>query len=313
MLPVQPGPHGYFEFDLAPGARTQLVAIVRNLGSARASYSIYSTDATTAPVGGVAYGQQNPPPAQTGAWVQPHVRQLTLDAGTSAQARFSVTVPAGAASGDYVAGVAGEAVSVGAAPSTTASSGVGVSFSTTSRVVVAVVMHVPGPRQGGLVVGQPRVEEQNGGRQLLLIPLDDDGNVLMKPSLDGRISRCAGGGPPLATISRQLDTFVPHTSVDYPYLFNQPLAPGCYVLDISARYEGGPLGTFHHQFQVGRTTATTGPNRGQAGEAHATTSHPRGVLSSVLIVLASGLAVAAGLLLLIFWRRRHRLSPAARP
>jgi hypothetical protein len=104
----------------------------------------------------------------------------------------------------------------------------GVTLLATTRVIVAVVIHVPGPAAPAARFGLPSVGLQQHRRQVFTIPIDDAGNMLMKPYLAANLRPCAGG-PVVLSLVRQLDTFVPHTSIDYPWYLNSLALPaGCY-------------------------------------------------------------------------------------
>lgn len=309
LLPVDPGPNGYFEFTLVPGGRRDFAVVVKNLSDAAASYPLYVAEAGTAPSSGVAYSQQQNAPGGTAAWVTIPAGPVTLAAQQNRQLTIGVTVPGGAAPGDYVAAIAAESPKPSVAQGSTGS-GTAVQLTTAARVVVAVVVHVPGPLHPSLTITQPVIRVENGGRQILDIPFVDDGNQLIKPHLQGTMTRCAGGAPEL-TIDRQLDTFVPHTTVTYAY----PLAPttlpaGCYRIELDASYAGGALGSFRGSVDVspqGPGTVTT-VNGGPGDSAlRKPTSPGRGtsavVLAGIGVMVALLTAILVTLLLLLRRRR----------
>ncbi|MDA8072694.1 MAG: DUF916 domain-containing protein [Actinomycetota bacterium] len=290
LFPVHPGPHGYFEYTLSPGAATSGTIVVHDLTGSAARYLIYVTTATTSPTGGVAYGEPEAHLSSPASWVQLPVGSVQVPAQGAVIVHFAVAVPGATAPGDYVAAL------VGQTPTPTASAPAsstkrGVRLLTTTRVIVAVVVHVPGPTAPAARFGAPSVGLQQHRRQVLTIPIADTGNVLMKPYLAGDLRRCSGGAPVLR-LARQLDTFVPRTSIDYPwYLNNQVLAAGCYraalALDLGAG--GTQLASYSGTFQVGVATTKVQLPPGQ---------HQPIVHSGVPVWLVPA-AGAAALLLLI--------------
>lgn len=252
LFPVHPGPRGYFEYTLSPGAAASGTIVVHDLTASPASYLVYVTGATTSPVSGVAYGQPEAHPPGTAAWVQLSVGSVHLPGKGAGPVHFTVTVPAATAPGDYVAALAAQTPTptATAPPSSTKR---GVRLLTTTRVIVAVVVHVPGPATPAARFGPPTVGLQQHRRQVLTVPIDDTGTVLMKPYIAGDLRRCSGGRPVLR-LARQLDTFVPSTSIDYPwYLNNRVLSAGCYratlTLDLGAG--GARLASYAGTLQVG--------------------------------------------------------------
>ena len=85
---------------------------------------------------------------------------------------------------------------------------------------MAVVVHVPGPVDTkSAKVGQLRVSVGNQG-QLLNIPLEYDGDVLLKPWMHFTVNDASGHT--LAQFDGQYDTFMPHTTFIYAYLLGAP-------------------------------------------------------------------------------------------
>lgn len=325
LQPLNPGPNGYFEATLAPGQQHTFSLSIKNLGSSTATYQLYPADGTTSSVTGVQYSQPTPPPTGTGSWIKLGTTGLTLPAGGGQTVSFVVTVPPGTGPGDHVGAVVG----AGAGPptqtsSTSNASGSGVALSVTSRVVVAVVIHVPTSSNVALQVGASAFGIESGGRQYLSIPLNDTGDLLFKPHLAGTVVPC-GSASPAFRFDRQLDTFVPHTAINYVY-FIQPnrLPQGCYTVDIRTDNTGKPLGSFHGNVQlnpVAAGTATT-VNLGGSGQAGLAAAHHKSSISTaviILIIVAVLLGAVVLLLLILLLRRKsdeqdddHEEAPAAR-
>lgn len=257
---MHPGPHGYFEYSLAPGATTTGTLLVANRSKQRATYDVYATGATTSPATGVAYGQAANSKTGTAAWVHVTQSTVTLTPGESTTVSFTVTVPANASPGQHVAAVGAQAPSP--APATDDSTGTGssVSFVTTTRVVVAVVVDVPGPAAVGLDIGKPAVKAPQHVRQLLSLPIASTGSLLVKPVLAGAIRPCGSNGSrALDSVHRQLGTFVPHTAIHYPWDLGHPLPTGCYAVALSLRATGVTKSQFTGDIRVGRAQAVGVP------------------------------------------------------
>lgn len=252
LTPVHPGPHGYFYYTLAPGQAATARVVIHDLTGSPARYLVYVTGATTSPVGGVSYGQPVTPPSGVVAWFRPSETTVDLGPGGAAAAQVRVVVPLGAQPGEYVAAIAAQS----SAPTVTTGRASGqrrFGFLVTSRAVVAVVVRVPGPMTPAATFGRPSVAAQQHRRQVLTIPVHDTGNQLMKPFLAGRVVACSGGKAVLR-LARQLDTFVPRTTVDYPWYLSTVLPAGCYrvALDLSLAQNGARLARYRGTLQVGR-------------------------------------------------------------
>lgn len=307
LLAVDPGPHGYFEPTLGPGGHRNLAVVVKNLSSAPASYSLYVAQASTGTSSGVAYSEQTAAPLGTASWLQVPAGPITLGPGQSRQLAFGLSVPPGTAPGDYVTAIAAGSPSPSISGASTGS-GAHVRLTVSSRVVVAIVVHVPGPLHPGLRITQPGVTQDSGGRQILDIPFVDDGNALVKPLLKGTVTACSGGVPAVS-IDRQLDTFVPRTSVTYTYsLAPTTLATGCYRIALHASYAGGALGSFVGSLTVSPQAAGSVTTiNGGPGDSHPHASGGGGPSALVLAgtgVIAVLLTAVLALLLVLMRRRR---------
>jgi len=254
LSPVNPGPNGYFQYTIAPGASTSGAFTVSNLTTTPTSYLVYVSDATTSPVSGVAYGQLETHPAGVPSWVQLSTGLLHLASKGASTVHFSVTVPKGTASGDYVVGLVAQTQTPTKIVKATTSSKTSATLITTTRVIVAAVVRVPGPIKPEASFGQPSIRIQQHRRQVLVIPIHDTGNVLMKPYLAGKLLSCSSGKTVL-NLDRQLDTFVPHTSIDYPwYLNNQVIPAGCYRANLTLANSGTVLASFNGTIHVASAT-----------------------------------------------------------
>ena len=305
---VDPGANGYFEANLSPGDTANFSVVISNLGATTETYRVYPADGTTAPVTGVAYSDAAARPAFAGSWITIAVPKVTLPPGGSQRVTFRVVVPAGAIPGDHVAAIASDSPSASEAIGKPSSGGASnVSLSVTSRVVIAVVIHIPGQTHVALQIGQPSFAIQNGGRQALLIPLNDTGDLLFKPHIIGTLTPCQSSAPAIQ-IDRQLDTFVPHTAIEYAYqIAFTHLPQGCYTLDLHTDYPSGPLGSFHGNLQLGPVAAGTATTvdlggGGQKGRAE----RRAGSIGVIVPGVASALLLGVILLLILFFVRRRR-------
>jgi hypothetical protein len=142
---------------------------------------------------------------------------------------------------------------------------------------------------------------------VLVVPLNDTGDLLFKPHLSGIVTPCQSTSP-ILQIDRQLDTFVPHTAIDYAYQISfTRLAQGCYTLDLRTDYPGGPLGTFHGNVQLGPVAAGTATtiNRGGQGQRGGTKSSTASI-GVIAPSVAIALLLGALLLLILFLLRRRK-------
>jgi hypothetical protein len=235
ILPVDGQP--YFVAHLRPGETFSSRVKVTNVGGVAGTARLYAVDATTGQTSGAVY---EPPEARrsgVGGWITLARRQLTLGPRQSAFVSFTVRVPSGAGPGQHLGGlVAAPALPVQTQVTRRGSR----SFRVTVRelAIVAVLVDLPGPALQRLAItgvsasGRP-------GYQTLLVDLRNTGDELVRGSGTIAISRAGSSGLVLARNFR-LDTFLPHTRIDYPlYLSRRRLAPGRYRAVFSLRYGDG--------------------------------------------------------------------------
>jgi hypothetical protein len=321
LLPIGTGPTGYYTYTLAAGQSVQGQIEVKNLDTQPETYPIYPVDATTSPVTGVSYGQDNTPPHGTAAWVHLSVQgSISLAAASSQVVNFTVTVPAGTGPGQWVAGISAQQPQAAyqPVPNANSSKGTQVGINVTTRAVVAIVVTVPGPQTYGIGLGQPQLITQNGQRQVLNLPIKSTGDMLMKPYLDDVITSCSNTSP-ILTLQRQLDTFVPRTSIQYPWYLQSPthlqiLPAGCYrVHEQMYQTEGGTqLANQTFTFNVTPTETKVNPTKGLPVKV---VSHHSGLPAWVWIIIGVGvlLLLLAALLLWRMYRKMRELSAGRKP
>lgn len=267
LVPANPGPKGYFEYTLSPGQSTDGSVLVRNPGGAPATFALYPTDAMTSTASGVVYGGLADTPEATGSWIDLATNRVVLAPGQAQAVPFHLIVPAGTLPGDYVGGFSAENP-IAVHQNGGGGGGGGVSFNVNTRVVVAVVVHVPGAAAVAIQLGKPALVAQNGNQQVITFPLDDTGGLLAKPTLAATVGPCATG-PALATLSRDLDTFVPHTAIVYDWpLGHLVLAAGCYRVTATLTNLGSILSTVTADIVVTPAQASVTPPSGPDSNPH---------------------------------------------
>jgi hypothetical protein len=313
---VHPNPQGFFEYRLAPaGEQVDDTAVVSNQGTGAGDLVVYAADGYTSHVGGIVYGERNEPLRPAGAegagngagrWITPSQSRLHLAAGSSVTISFTTVVPAGTAPGEYVGGLVAE----NPTPADVNGGGLRV----TQRSVVAVMVHVPGPVHSGWSIGEPTISVENGRRQVITVPLASTGDVIGKPSLKGTLATCSGSVV-VERLDRKLDTFLPHSQINYPiYIEDRVLPAGCYrlVLDF-----GEPGTSVHADRQLtirapqAEVPKFVSPN---ASSPPTMAAPPSAGPSPLLLGLIGGvglLLLANLVALLLLLRRRRRRPPTA--
>lgn len=209
---------GYFVVAGAPGqVVTQSVAL-RNDADHPLELRLAAVDASTARRGGTAFALEADKTVKAGAWVALDRTALTLAPKAGAIVPFRIAVPAGAASGVHMAGIA-VMVPAAAKDGDTAAGQAGAAVTVQSRRVIAVQVNLPGPAEPELVItGVGPVARPDG--LYVEMAVENRGGGLTKG--EGDVTLSADGFAQKVTI----DTFVPGTSIKYPIKWTDKTVDG---------------------------------------------------------------------------------------
>lgn len=297
---------GYFVYKLAPGAVQHGSVIVTNVGNAAGTVRLYAADGTTGPTTGTVY-KTSEKPARTGTWVSLAQSSFALPPGGHRKVPFTVHVPANAAAGEWVAGIVAETSEKVASQKPGAKAHVQIRIR--NLTIVAVQVNVPGKRVYAFRIGRVTTGGSRGF-QKVLIQVSNTGNVLAKPR--GAVTVYDKNGRLVETLSFGMDTFLPHTQIDYPVLLKRALPPGQYsaaVRLVLPSHEGlaARTVTSRPSFSVSKSDvqqvfSSSSPTQAPPGGAVASSS-------SGLPTWAYA-AIGAGVLVLVLvaalWLRRRR-------
>jgi hypothetical protein len=221
---------GYFVYPAAPGSITHGAVIVTNTGDATGVVKLYTSDATTGSTTGAVYLTDSAPTI-AGSWIKLSSSQLTLPPGKQATVTFTVAVPSSAEPGQFVGGIVAETVAQVAGPKSKEKANVQIKVRNLS--IVAVQVNVPGPKVSKFTISKATIGGSKGFQQVI-VHISNDGNVLAKPS--GAVTIRNTSGLPIQTIKFRMDTFLPHTSIDYPIVLTKGLPPGNYTASVALSY-----------------------------------------------------------------------------
>lgn len=293
----------YFTPTIPPGHRWAGGVVAVNRSGRPVSALVYATDALTAPSAGVVYPTHHRARLGAGRWVTPAQRRITVDPHQSLTVPFVVAVPAGATPGDHVAGLAVEAAEPSRGGGTFA-------VSTVARVVLAVLVHVPGGSGPHLQVSGAGLLTLPGNRgQAVAISMGNDGQTLTRPLLTVTVAGSASGYR--REVGAMLGTVLPGDSVSYLLPWPDPLAAGRYTVHVIAAAPGAPQTTVETSatLDAGATGSAAGGDAlpvvvaRLVGAERWSPVRPEPLL---LLVMVAGLVI-------IRRRLRPRLAPAGGP
>jgi hypothetical protein len=224
---------GYFVYAAKGGVVEKGGIWVTNTGDQVGDVKIYSADATTGSTTGTVY-LTDATPNQVGRWIVLPTATYTLKPGERKLINFTVNIPANSAAGQYVGGLVAETVRQVASPKSGQKANVQIKVRDLS--IVAVQVNIPGPQVAQFTITSATVGGSKGHQQVF-IHVANSGNILGKPTGQVTISKASDvSAAALETIPFRMDTFLPHTAIDYPVQLKTALPPGDYVASVKLSY-----------------------------------------------------------------------------
>ena len=293
---------GYFVVPADPGGQVTQTVSMRNTSDKTIEVRVAAVDASTGPYGGASYGTPGEPVKQMGAWIALPLSSIRLGAGEARDIDFVISVPADAAPGDHLAGLAAWIAARSEESSAAQSGQAGAVVTVQTRRLVAVQVVVPGPAEPEIVIAGVTAAARPNGMNLE-IAISSPGGLLTNGN--GTIELPDAG----FTQDFALDTFVPGTTIAYPIQWKTAPKVGTYPAHVILHYgdQGAKTAEWSGEFAVvdknlaelkDRVVAPETP----AGAASSTPWLVYGLIGGlVLIVLIMGFALL----------RRRRPEPKA--
>jgi hypothetical protein len=217
---ADPASRAYFRRTVRPAASFSDDVVVSNGGSTPVTLLVYPVDGLTGQTSGSVYANRDTPRRRAGAWVRVDVDRITVQPGTETRVAFTARVPAGAAPGDHLAGIAFEDTDVGTSTGR-------FQVRQVLREVVGVLIRVPGPAQARLQLGRIALRTLPGTTLgSVVVEIGNKGRLLCKP----RLSVALTTRKLREKVTRQLDTILPGDTIAYPLVLRHGLKPATYAL-----------------------------------------------------------------------------------
>lgn len=237
----------YFTFDARPGADLHGAIRVKNEGDRAGVVRLYGVDARTGQTTGAVYRERTDSRKDVGAWLSISAHSLHLAAGKSRVVDFRVRIPAAVRPGQHLGGIVAENATLKKAGSEKAGRG-------TFRVdirdlsILAVQVNLPGKPLEDLRLTTVKAGHAEGF-QSILIGIGNTGNQLVKGT--GTIVLSGADGEKLKRGHFKVDTFVPRTSIEYPFAVpGQALPAGRYHAEVTVRYGHGRVARLSKGFEI---------------------------------------------------------------
>jgi hypothetical protein len=174
----------YFTVEAEAGSTQTLKVVLGNADDEPLTLRTFAADAFTLVNGGFGVQEEDVEPVDTATWLDYEGETVMLEPGKGMERAFTLTVPADAAPGQYIAGI----VLQTAEPIEIEGSAI---FDQIIRKSIAVFITVPGGTTPAFELGTPEVQSSIAG-QRLVVPVRNAGNVLLKPA--GELTLTDGTG-----------------------------------------------------------------------------------------------------------------------
>ena len=228
--PSNPATRAYFILHARKGAVRREAAIVSNSSATAVRVDVDPVDGLTGITSGVVYANRGTRLQGTGAWVTPQSRTLVIPAHSQVREDFVVRVPAGAAAGDHLAGLAFE-------PAKSRRSAGNFSVTIVERAVIGVEVIVPGHAVRHARIFAIALAPLPGTTDpSAVVTFEDDGGRLCQP----QIAVSVAGAHARRSASHTLSTILPGDRIAFPFPWPGALARGRYRVTAAVTHCGPP-------------------------------------------------------------------------
>ena len=220
----------FFRLHVERGTDRRQSVVIDNLSKQRKHLLLDAVDGETGTTSGSVYPNRDDPRTKAGSMIDLPRKSVNLPPGTAVRVPFSLNVPKEARPGDHLAGI-----SIQDAHRTHSKSRLSV---TQIIVVVGVQIIVDGPKEKALTLGKVEMKALPGTKvPSVVVHMENTGTELCAPLLDVNLTSPDGKQQ---LVSRQLDTVLPATAIDFPMPWPKALESGSYEVGVTAKQCGEP-------------------------------------------------------------------------
>jgi hypothetical protein len=303
QLSIKPvgSPGQYFDLEIRPGQQRRLTVALGNNGPVRVRALTYPADVYSIVNGGFGAALRGSLVSGSTSWLSYPTGELTLNPGRAAVREFTLTIPPGTPSGEYVTSIVLE----NAVPL----HGTGtVALDQIIRQAVAVAIRVPGPLRPSLGIGAAS-HKVAAARSVVAVGVTNTGNQMLKPA--AALTIHDHGGTLVAHATVPMDSFYAGTTTKVEITLEEQLSPGRYSADLVLKdAETGAQATARDlPFMVAPPASQTGPNGVSQQVFDVLQSPGRGLGLPAVLAAVALLAITV----VLVRRRRRRARPSLRP
>lgn len=225
FYPADKDQPGYINVELSPGESTRVNVVLGNNGEVDFEAVTYAADAITIRNGGFGLKELDDDKTGVTTWLDYPTEHFQTDAGESVQREFTITVPAGTPSGEYVTGIAMQT----ADPVNDEVTEGMFRFDQYYRTVIGIRILVPGQLAPDLEIGQPAFVF-DGTIPAIVIPVTNVGNQQTSPS--GNLRVVDASGEVIITAPVQMGRVYAGHETELWFGLSQPLPAGEYQVSV---------------------------------------------------------------------------------
>lgn len=174
----------FFTLEAEAGTTNELTVVLGNADDEPLELLTYVGDVVPMTNGGFAIAEPDVPVTGPATWIDYPSDTLDFAPGEGVERTFKVTIPDDAEPGQYIAGISLQT----AEPIAVEGSSL---FNQIIRKTIAVFIIVPGEQTPAYDLGEPEIVPGTRRAQIM-IPVNNTGNVLVKPRGELRLSNAAG-------------------------------------------------------------------------------------------------------------------------
>jgi hypothetical protein len=184
IRPVNGADGDFFTLEAEAGTTNELTVVLGNADDEVLSLRTYANDTVPMTNGGFSIAEEHAEPTGTATWIDYEAETFDFEPGEGVERTFTVTIPEDAAPGQYIAGLALQTAEPLEVEGTSL-------FNQIIRKTIAVFIIVPGPEQPAFTLGEPELLT-DGALDRIVIPVENSGNVLVKPQGELTLTDASG-------------------------------------------------------------------------------------------------------------------------
>lgn len=224
LVAVGDHPNGYFDdVVVSPGSSVTLAIRVLNIGEVPVELRLFKVNALNGVNGGYISGLEEDEFVGATEWIDFPSTSVNLEPGETQDLTFSISVPRGISSGQYLSGIVAESTETIDIPGSEV-----LDYRLSYAISVGVL--VPGDLTHEVELREPHIDDEDGVRRLI-VPVANNGNYLVRPA--GNLVLENDQGESVLTSQVEMGSVYGGNTANLSINLPDQLASGAYVLDLT--------------------------------------------------------------------------------